>query len=119
MQGSWNPRMDVQQRPLRASICVLLVLLILYNPFLAFISSYGSFSVHGLARHRATVGASELQHLGCAQDQTQQDAVSFKEFREEFAGPVAEYEEVTLRRDVELPQPESVSRVWSRPPPLT
>lgn len=118
MQGSRNLKLDVRERPLRAWLCVLLALLILYNPFLALINSYGSFSVHGLARHRATVGASELQHLGCAQDQSQQDVLNLREFREVFAGPVAEYEAVALHRDVEIPQPEFVSHIWSRPPPL-
>ena len=98
--------------------CVLLVLLILYNPFAALTTSYGSFSVHGQARHRATVGASELQHLGCAQDQSQKDMVSFHGFREMFAGRVVEFEAVGLYRDVEVPQPDSVNRIWSRPPPL-
>jgi len=107
-----------QERPLRAWICVLLALLILYNPFLALTTSYASHSMHGQARHRATVGASELQHLGCAQDQTQQDMICWQELRNEFAGPAAEYEAVAFPRDEEAAQPESVSRIWSRPPPL-
>ena len=97
---------------------MLLALLFLYNPFVAVINSAGSFSVHGLARNRATVGASELQHLGCAQDQSQQDAVNLQNLGEEFAEPVAEYEEVAFDQDIEVAQPELVSLIWSRPPPL-
>jgi hypothetical protein len=116
MQGRRNFRLGVQERPLRTGFCVLLALLILYNPFLALTTSYASYSVHGQARHRATVGACELQHLGCAQDQTQQDAVHLQELSEEIAGPAPGFEPVAFHQDVVL-QPESVSRVWSRPPP--
>ena len=105
-------------RPLRAWICVLLALAILYNPFLALSSSCGSYSVQGQARHRATVGSSELQHLGCAQDQTQQDAMSLQEFGKEFAGPAAEHEAVTFHPNVEIAQPELTNLIWSRPPPV-
>lgn len=117
MQGSRNSRLDVQKRPLRAGFCVLLALLILYNPFLALTTSYANYSVHGQARHRATVGACELQHLGCAQDQTQQDVVNLQELSEEIAGPAPEFAPMAFHQDLELLQPESVSRVWSRPPP--
>lgn len=109
---------DLQERPIRRWICVLLALLILYNPFLAPTSSYSSYSVHGQARHRATVGASELQHLGCAQDQTQQDVVNLKELGNQFAGPTVQYEAVVFRRDVEVDQLDLVHLIWSRPPPL-
>ncbi|HUI50153.1 MAG TPA: hypothetical protein VLX60_00150 [Terriglobales bacterium] len=111
-------RQDVSERPMRAWICVLLALLILYNPFLALTSSCGSYSVQGQARHRATVGASELQHLGCAQDQTPQDVENLQEFGQEFAGPAVEYQAVAFHEDVEVAQPALASLIWSRPPPL-
>jgi hypothetical protein len=118
MQVSQILKQEVQERPLRVWVCVLLALLILYNPFMALTGSAHSFSVHGLARHRSTVGASELQHMGPLQDQNQQDVVNLQDSQEEFTGLVAEYEAVGFARDVEVAQPESVSRIWSRPPPL-
>jgi hypothetical protein len=118
MQGSRILKQYFQERPKRRWICVLLALVILYNPFLALSTSYTSFSVHGQARHRATVGASELQHLGCAQDQRQQDAVNLQGFGKEFAGPAREYEPLAFDRDLEVAQPELTNLIWSRPPPL-
>lgn len=118
MQLSRILRLSVSKRPLAARICVLLALLILYNPFAALTNSGDTFAVRGLERHRATVGASELQHLAGCSDQTQQLDVALRENREEFARPVAEYQPRSFERDVELPQPESASRFWSRPPPL-
>ena len=47
----------------RAVVCLLLVGLLLYNPFLSFIHSSTGLSVHHLPRYRATVGASELRHF--------------------------------------------------------
>ena len=110
--------MDVQRRPLAVRICVLLAFLILYNPFTTLGSSGNAFAVRGLERHRATVGASELQHLAACPDQTQQTDVNLRENREEFAGFIAEYQAQSFERDVEVPQPDSIIRVWSRPPPL-
>ncbi len=111
-------RSSVPKRPLAARICVLLAFLILYNPFAALTNSGNTFAVRGLERHRATVGVSELQHLAGCPDQTQQNDVNLRENREELAGPVADYQPQRFERDVELPQPESASRLWSRPPPL-
>lgn len=44
-------------------VCVLLMALIIYNPFVVLIHSSTGLSVHHLSRHRATVGAGELQHF--------------------------------------------------------
>jgi hypothetical protein len=115
MQGKPNP--DAAERPVRAWICVILTLLILYNPFAALTHSHTSFSVHEQSRHRATVGASELQHLGSAQDQNPQGPTNLEEHGFEFAAP-AESGPQRLEPDIEVPQPDSMHRVWSRPPPL-
>jgi hypothetical protein len=118
MQGIPKLDLDVAERPLRTWICVLLTLLILYNPFLAFTHTHSSFSVHEQARHRATVGASEMQHLGVAQDQNPQEAANVQRPWIEFAAPAAESGTRGLEPDVEVPQPDRISRIWSRPPPL-
>ncbi|HUL34134.1 MAG TPA: hypothetical protein VL128_09655 [Candidatus Eisenbacteria bacterium] len=97
---------------------MLLAVLILYNPFAALTNSGNRTVVRNIARHRATVGASELQQLAPNQEQNQQADVTLQETRAELTGPVLrEYRTETFERDVEVPQPESVSRVWSRPPP--
>ncbi len=109
---------SVQVRPPGVWICVLLALLILYNPFAALTGSAGTISVQRQARHRATVGSSELQHLGAAQDQNPQEFVELREIRKEVGEPATQQKTQGLQNDVEVLQPESVSRVWSRPPPL-
>lgn len=43
-------------------VCLLLIALLLYNPFVALIHSHAGLTVHHPPRNRATVGASELQH---------------------------------------------------------
>src|SRR5271166_2433709 len=47
-------------------VCILLIGLILYNPFLGLIHSPAGLSVDHPPRNRATVGASELQHFSPA-----------------------------------------------------
>ncbi len=51
-------------------LCLLLVALILYNPFLAGADSVAGLSVRHAASNRATVGASELQHFTPAEKGT-------------------------------------------------
>jgi len=52
----------VDLRPYRW-VCLILATLLLYNPFLAVPHSGNSLEVGHRASHRATVGASELQHF--------------------------------------------------------
>jgi hypothetical protein len=107
----------VRERRSRVWVCVLLCFLILYNPFTANMRSGDASAVRGPERHRATVGASELQHFTASSDQTQQTDVNLQENQERFAALIAKYQPQSFERDVEVPQPDSISRVWSRPPP--
>ncbi len=50
----------------RAWVCFCLALFLLYNPYMAAPSSSGGLDVRHPASHRATVGASELQHFSPA-----------------------------------------------------
>jgi hypothetical protein len=103
---------------LRLWVCVLLAALILYNPFAALCYSHGPIEVHTLQRNRATVGASELQHFSPVQDDTKQADLNLEANREEVAVPAGSYVARGFEREVEIPQSDIVSRVWSRPPPL-
>src|SRR5262249_47014886 len=49
--------------PLRTWLCVLLAALILYNPFMAAPTASLGLHAQRTASNRATVGASELQHV--------------------------------------------------------
>jgi hypothetical protein len=115
--------MPDQKHPIRAqrfrvSICVLLAALILYNPFAALCFSHGPVEVHTLQRNRATVGASELQHFSPVQDDIKQADLDLEASREEVAVPAESFVARGFEREIEIPQSDIVSKVWSRPPPL-
>jgi hypothetical protein len=100
-------------------ICVPLLLIgfLLYNPFLALVSHSDGLAYQQLARHRATVGASELQHFASMEKQSLQPEVAVVEI---VAVPVFESVEFSshLFEEVSLPpRPEQIQRIWFRPPP--
>lgn len=103
--------------PWHAGCCVLLAFLLLYNPFAALHSSHGSYSVHNPQRNRATVGASELLHVGLVQKETQPTDLITEGNREEVAAPAGSYVARVFEREEEVPQPDFSAEVWSRPPP--
>jgi hypothetical protein len=112
-----------RQRPIRAQslqvwICVLLAVLLLYNPFAALYYSHDTIEVHTLQRNRASVGASELQHFSPVQDDIPQVDLNLESSRDEVAVPAGSYVARGFEREVEVPQPNIVFKVWSRPPPL-
>ena len=47
----------------QAAVCLLLVGLVIFNPYLAAPDTYGNTCIRRLPSNRATVGASELQHF--------------------------------------------------------
>jgi len=49
-------------------LCLFLVTLLLYNPFLSLIHFPAGLELHHLARNRATIGSSELQHYSPVTD---------------------------------------------------
>ena len=115
--------MPQQKHPIRAQglrvwMCVLLAALILYNPFAALCFSHGTIEVHTLQRNRASVGASELQHFSPVQDDIPQVDINLAANRGELVAPAGTFVARGFEREVELPQSDIVSKVWSRPPPL-
>jgi len=111
-RGPWQPAW-------RVCISVLLIALVLYNPFAALNGSSGHLSYEKLARYRATVGSGELQHFSPVsnpQGQTDVDAVDVNET--DPAGPIPEYQ-AGVRDQGELLVPEQalLTGVWFRPPP--
>jgi hypothetical protein len=96
---------------------MLLIGLLLYNPFLGLMSHSDGLGFQAMARHRATVGSSELQHYSPAPgENTQPEAI----VRVVFAGLQAENhrnptytpQDETLAQRVEL-----IASIWFRPPP--
>ncbi len=49
--------------PVHSLVCLLLVALLLHNPFIALILCHGGLTVQHPPSNRSTVGSSELQHF--------------------------------------------------------
>lgn len=97
---------------------VLLIGLLLYNPFLALVHHSDGLAYQALARHRATVGASEMQHYSPVQGENAQAEVIVEQL---FTLPVVENDESPshIYQDEALPQQdEATCNIWFRPPPV-
>jgi hypothetical protein len=102
----------------QAVLCLLLVGLLLYNPFLALIHSYSGLSLHRLPRNRATVGASELQHFSPVTSTLAAELQAVKSIgvevpvlgEKEFPLAAVDSHSAMMRRDF-------ASNLWFRPPP--
>ena len=99
-------------------LCFVLVGLMLYNPFAALWGANDGLCYDHLARNRATVGASELQHFSpvtnSANSQTELDvdipAIGLLQI-------VTEEVSRGDLQEVVLPQIEIGTSLWNRPPP--
>jgi hypothetical protein len=58
-----NPEVTYRVPIWRACLCLLLILLVAYNPFALANGRCGNLSCEKMARHRATIGSGELQHF--------------------------------------------------------
>ena len=63
MSGSFHLHEKLSSTRPRRGACFLLALFLLYNPFFAMLHSPAGLDFSRPASHRATVGASELQHF--------------------------------------------------------
>ena len=106
-----------KRRPIGpAWICVLLIGLLLYNPFAALTSASDGLAYQALARHRASVGASEMQHFAPVKAESAHVDVSVRTPTGELPAP---REEARLESGgVHLPLLlEGMTSLWFRPPP--
>jgi hypothetical protein len=96
---------------------VLLIGLVLYNPFLALGNQADGLSYQALARHRATVGASEMQHFTPMQGVNAQLEATVEQIFTEFL--VENHASLFhIFQEERLPQrPEPMGSIWFRPPP--
>ena len=99
-----------------ARVCVLLIGLLLYNPFAALTTASDGLSYQALARHRASVGASEMQHFAPVKAVTGQPDVTVAGQKGDLPAP---REEARLQSGrVHLPPLlEGMTSLWFRPPP--
>jgi hypothetical protein len=116
MEGKAHRTPTTASAPGNAAVCVLLAFLLLYNPFLALYCSRNNNSIHNPQRNRATVGASELQHVGLVEKETPQADLTV-ENRHEVAAPAGSFLARGSGREEEVPQLELSTQIWSRPPP--
>ncbi len=99
-------------------LCLLLAVLLLYNPFAALLHSSNTATVHHLARHRATVGASELQHYSPVSNQiTAQVSVSETSFAIPAAAIQGEFLPPIFLEVPRISPGDLCSSLWFRPPP--
>src|SRR5208337_1613774 len=120
MAAGWkvsDPRVRVAR--LQAVVCILLSGLLLYNPFLSLIHSPTGLSVHHLARNRATVGSSELQHFSPVSKEITGSVLLEERTGEIIATSVGQEFQlaIDLTRDLVI-SPDFSSNLWFRPPPL-
>jgi len=98
-------------------LCILLIGLMLYNPFAGLIGSSDRLSYDRMARNRATIGASELQHFSpvptpSSQTELDVDVPSVDLMR------VVRGERTSSDLPEAFPAPAEVFRqFWNRPPP--
>ena len=114
------PTRDTRKRPQAVwELCLslLLIALLLYNPFLALLGHSDGLTYQALARHRATVGASELDHFAPVQADSAQLAAIVEKIFIRLTPDKKEFP-TRILQDPKLPQPvELIASVWFRPPP--
>ena len=106
-------------RVLRVSVPLLLIALLLYNPFIALVSHTNGLAYQQLQRHRATVGSSELQHFSPVQAESAQPQAVLEVL---FAKPMAAADQSSdhpFQTEALPPRPELADFVWFRPPPAS
>jgi hypothetical protein len=101
----------------RVCVSVLLIGLVLYNPFVLLTNPSNGLVCQAMARHRATVGASELQHFSPVRPVSAQNEVFVYDYLRVVALPKTTFPLPVQQEPVILQQPEQIAGIWFRPPP--
>jgi hypothetical protein len=104
----------------RACVCLVLIASVLYNPFFALQIQSDGLAYASLARHRSTVGSSEMQHYPPVQTEyAQPDAMVEETVPQISVVQVAqtEYPASIILDQALPPQPELIASICFRPPP--
>jgi hypothetical protein len=102
----------------RMCVPLLLIGLLLYNPFLALVGHENGLAYQQLQRHRATVGASELQHFSPIQSESAQlEAVLVELFTNPAVAAADKFSGHQFQTEALPPRLELIDRIWFRPPP--
>ena len=98
-------------------VSVLLIGLVLYNPFLVLGNQADGLAYQSMARHRATVGASEMQHFTPVRAEQAQAEATVEEIATELVVEKKESPAAKFHEEALPPEPELIARLWIRPPP--
>jgi hypothetical protein len=101
-------------------LCLVLVASVLYNPFFALKIQSDGLAYASLARHRSTVGSSEMQHYPPVQNKYAQPDATVEETVPRVSVvqvQQAEYPASILLDQALPPQPELIASICFRPPP--
>jgi len=101
----------------QAFMCLVLVALMLYNPFMGLWGSNDGISYDRLARNRATVGASELQLFSPVSSDTTQNELDIDIPAMGLMQVVCEELSRMDVQEVIPPQAEFFTQYWNKPPP--
>lgn len=101
----------------RFGICVLLICLVVYNPFVAATTTSSHLSFSQMARNRATLGSSELKKFSPVIDPVAQPDFDVEVRGAEPAASVRESQPGMVQREETPFQPELCASLWFRPPP--
>src|SRR5277367_5756574 len=114
--GYWKRVLGMRRAP-QALLCLLLLGLLLFNPFATASSESTDLAYRTLPRHRATIGASEMEHFSPIQKElASPDLVQTVEVNDVKLTPAVSVGRVILREELPL-RPALVAVVWFRPPP--
>jgi hypothetical protein len=104
----------------RVCVCLVLIASILYNPFFALKIQSDGLVYASLARHRSTVGSSEMQHYPPVQAKYAEPAATIEETGSKISvvqHAQTEYAARIILRQALPPQPELIASICFRPPP--
>ena len=101
----------------RFCVCVVLICLVIYNPFAAATAAPSHLSYAQMARNRATIGSSELQKYSPVADPIVQPDFDVEVRGAECAATVQESQPGMIQREETPFQPELCASLWFRPPP--
>jgi hypothetical protein len=98
-------------------LCILLIGLMLYNPFAGLMGSGDGLCYDRMARNRATVGACELQHFSPVSSPSSQTELDVDVPCMDLTQVVREERTSSDLRQAFPAQAEVFSQFWNRPPP--
>jgi hypothetical protein len=96
----------------RVCLCLLVIVLVVYNPFAALNGSSDHLSYDELARNRASIGSSELQHFSPVSSPDSQVELHIDMLSAEPRSCAQESQQELIPAE-----PELLAGAWFRPPP--